>query len=397
MKHNLFLPLFLPLGLLIWGCSRDNAPIHEHGHGHNHEQEHSAHKHEHDGHEHDDHEAEEDHDGLIVISPVDAETMGVRATEVTRGNFHDVNHISGIVENYPTDVYTAVSKSKGVVKLSPTLLLGNHVNAGTLLATVSGSGISGGDDNAVAYNQMITAQRELDRLRPLHAEGIVSTRDFNAAEAVYREAQAVYSGSKSGSSIVSGIGGTVTEILVSDGSFVDVGDPIAVISKSGKVMLRVDLPTRLATKISSQDGGMVKFVGASDKTYSFEELNAKRQSQQAVKTAGAYIPLYYLINNPGGLVPGMVADVYLASGTRDDVVSVPLSAVSEQQGINFVYIKLDEDCYKKQPVVLGASDGHYVEVKSGINEGHNVVTEGMIFVKLAESNGAVPEGHSHTH
>ncbi|MDE6154201.1 MAG: efflux RND transporter periplasmic adaptor subunit, partial [Muribaculaceae bacterium] len=99
----------------------------------------------------------------------------------------------------------------------------------------------------------------------------------------------------------------------------------------------------------------------------------------------------------GNLVAGMVADIYLSGAGRDQVLSVPVGSVSEQQGVNFVYVKLDDDCYRKVPVLTGRNDGRRVEIKQGIEAGTPVVTEGMTFVKLAESNGAVPEGHSHNH
>ena len=46
---------------------------------------------------------------------------------------------------------------------------------------------------------------------------------------------------------------------------------------------------------------------------------------------------------------------------------------------------------------LGATDGARREILSGIKNGDKVVTAGTTYVRLAESSGAVPEGHSHNH
>lgn len=43
------------------------------------------------------------------------------------------------------------------------------------------------------------------------------------------------------------------------------------------------------------------------------------------------------------------------------------------------------------------TDGRMIEIKSGLKPGDEVVTEGTVFVKLAETKGNAPEGHSHNH
>ena len=132
---------------------------------------------------------------------------------------------------------------------------------------------------------------------------------------------------------------------------------------------------------------------------SLKDLNGKLLSSggAVADNEEGYIPVYFSFENNGKVVPGSYAEVYLLGAKRSDVISVPLSAVSEQQGLNFVYVRLDEDCYKKCPVTLGGNDGTRVEILSGIKSGDAVVTKGMTFVKLAETSGVVPEGHSHTH
>ena len=76
---------------------------------------------------------------------------------------------------------------------------------------------------------------------------------------------------------------------------------------------------------------------------------------------------------------------------------MPLSALVEQQGEYYVFVRLDDDCYRKSPVVRGATDGNRVEILSGLEPGQEVVVRGTTAVKLAQSAGAVPAGHSHSH
>lgn len=53
--------------------------------------------------------------------------------------------------------------------------------------------------------------------------------------------------------------------------------------------------------------------------------------------------------------------------------------------------------FRKIPVTIGRSDGSRREILSGISAGDRIVARGTTFVRLAESSGAVPEGHSHSH
>ena len=78
------------------------------------------------------------------------------------------------------------------------------------------------------------------------------------------------------------------------------------------------------------------------------------------------------------------------------MISVPLSALTEEQGVKFVYVQMDDECYRKQEVKTGLDDGTHVEILSGLKEGDRLVTEGAIHVKLASASNAIP-AHTHNH
>ncbi len=89
--------------------------------------------------------------------------------------------------------------------------------------------------------------------------------------------------------------------------------------------------------------------------------------------------------------------MYLLGASRDGVLTVAEAAVSEQQGRYFVYVEKSPGHYEKRPVEIGQTDGTRREVLSGLQSGERVVCKGMTFVRLAETSGVVPEGHSHSH
>ena len=109
------------------------------------------------------------------------------------------------------------------------------------------------------------------------------------------------------------------------------------------------------------------------------------------------MPVYFSAGRTPGLVAGTTFTAYLLGTPRHDVVSVPSTAISEQQGDYFVYEQLDDECYAKRRVDIGATDGQRVEITQGIAPGTPIVVKGVTTIRLAETGSNIPEGHTHNH
>ncbi len=88
-------------------------------------------------------------------------------------------------------------------------------------------------------------------------------------------------------------------------------------------------------------------------------------------------------------------EVYLLGSSIENVISIPLTALTEEQGVYFVFVQIDEEEFQKKEVKLGQSNGENVRILSGLLSGDKVVSQGAYQVKLAASSSIVPEGHSH--
>lgn len=368
--------------------------------GHHHEREHEhAHAHEHNGHSHEAIEEGEDHDGdEIVLEPDAARRFGVETTVVAPASFSETVKVTGYIELNPANLSNAVARSAGILTFAKGIVPGMTVRAGQTLASVSGAGVAGGDLNAVTAAELDAARRELDRLQPLYDSGVVSLKELNAAKAAYNRAKNASTGSGGGSAVVAPRGGVITSIDVAQGAFVDAGTVVAVISSGEEMILRADLPQKYASRASSFTGANFRTVSA-DSVYSVSDFGGRRVSSSSAptKTMPGYLPIYFSLSGAGQLTADTFAEIYLIGGQRDNVISVPKDAITEEQGQRFVFVQIDEHGYEKRNVSIGATDGVNVEILSGLNPGDNVVTKGAIFVKLAQSSGAVPEGHSHNH
>lgn len=82
-------------------------------------------------------------------------------------------------------------------------------------------------------------------------------------------------------------------------------------------------------------------------------------------------------NSKGLLKAGMNTTVRVQSNTSAKSIVIPFKAVTEQLGEFFVYVAGDSSKVSQRKVVLGKQLGTNVVVKEGLNEGENVVTQGV--------------------
>ncbi len=385
--------------IYITGCNpnANDELSHHHNHDHDkthrHEQHDADHKHDHDGEEKDD-----SHKGVIVLEPETAELMGVKTSIVKAEPFNEVIKVAGVITDAPSGTGIVSAPVSGIISIVPGITQGSSVNAGSAIATVNADKVAGGNANLAAKAALDAARRELDRLKPLYDDRLVTASDYNAAVRAYDEARANYSSAAASGRATAPCSGIITTLNVSSGSFVNAGDPIATISSNKKLTLRADVPQRYYASLTDIDDARIRLPYGPE-AVAISSLGGKRVAPAASASSDVpgYVPVYFTFDNDGSLVRGAGVEVYLLGRSGAPVISVPVGALSEQQGRMFVFVRLDEDCYRKTPVMTGRTDGFKTEIVSGLNEGEDVVVEGAVTVRLAESSGNVPEGHTHNH
>ena len=79
-----------------------------------------------------------------------------------------------------------------------------------------------------------------------------------------------------------------------------------------------------------------------------------------------------IAKSPVGLRPGMTAQVEIAMPTRQNVLAVPIEAVSSDEGQDFCFV-VHEDRLERREVKLGQVVREMTEVTDGLREGEQVV------------------------
>lgn len=339
-----------------------------------------------------------DHSGLINLDHHRAGEFGVATEKITSGDFSSLITVSGQIESRATDEAAATATRSGILSLSPDVNSGVRVAAGASIGSVRSADVQGGDPSVQAIAARDAAKRELDRLKPLHEDGIVSTQTYNKALADYENAQAALRGTKQGSAAVtSPKSGVITQLLAKSGDYVEAGQRVAVVSGNTHLTLRADVPEKYVMQLSGVRSANFRAASSGD-TYSIDELGGKMLSNPgAVVAVNGYIPLYFSFANNGKVAPGAYAEIFLKSSPRQDVLSVPKEAIVEINGNKCVYTRHGEDLYEKHVVHLGASDGKRVEIVSGLEPGKDVVVKGAQVIRMAETSATAVPGHSHSH
>ncbi len=393
-------------------CTGDHNHDHQHEEEHNHEEHEDSNDHDHE--EEHVHEAEEcsgDHnhqhdqenhsDDEIIISPKKAKNLGIKTRKLSPESFEKVIKTSGQILAAQGDEKTVVATTAGVINFNNSIFNeGKSVKSGETLLRISNNNIVEGDPFIKAKAAYEVASKEYFRNKELIEDKIISQKDFDQSYERYITSKASYDAlakSRDGSqtAITSPISGFIKTRFVQDGEYVSVGQPLAIVSQNKRLRLRAEV----SEKHYSQLAGITSanFRPSYEKeTYKLSDLNGKLISYGKSSSDNSFfIPIIFEFDNNGTLVPGAFTEVYLLSSPLDNVLSVPVSALIEEQGSYFVFIKVDDEGYVKKEVKTGHNNGKNVQILSGLKKGESVVTSGAYQVKLAGNSSAIPHGHEH--
>ena len=374
----------------------------------------------HDGHDHDEHShgghvhgsncahgtEEEAHVesnalfGEIILEPEQAKAAGVEAAVITPKSFRKVIATGGQILSAQGDEMVVVANVAGVVSFRKPLTDGVSVSKGASLLSISSRQMQDGDPAERARIAYQAAKQEYERAASLVESKIVSEKEFVRIKEAYENARLSYeafSGSQSGGgvSVPAPMEGYIKNSFVSEGDYVSVGQPLLSITRNRRLFLQADVSEKYY-------GALSRIVSANFRTsydknvYELSEMNGKLVSYGRTSGDNSYfIPVTFEFDNKGDVLPGSYVEVYLLSDEMPDVLAVPYTALTEEQGAHFIYRQIDEEGYLKQEVTLGANNGKEVQILSGINSGDRVVVRGAYQVRLASVSNAIPHGHEH--
>ncbi|MFA8433436.1 MAG: efflux RND transporter periplasmic adaptor subunit [Marinifilaceae bacterium] len=319
--------------------------------------------------------------------------------------FRDVIKTTGELISANQNEIKVVAQTNGIVQFqSNEIVAGKTVAKNQSLFNITGKGLSG--DNLTqryiaAKTDFVKAERNFTRAENLHADQIISEKDYLEVKTNYEQAKTTFDQlnrnySSKGIQLKSPTKGFISSILVSQGEYVEKGQVLAIIDRNTKLVLRADVYQNQLPRIS-QIRSANFILPYSKRVYQTSELNGKLIAYgKDVQKSDYTSPLYFEINKTSELYSGTFVEIYLQSETHTDVVAVPKPAIMEDQGTKYVFVQEEGEAFVKRYVKTGSDNGLEVEVVEGLQKGERIVTKGAYFVRLASLGGALP-AHSHSH
>jgi membrane fusion protein, heavy metal efflux system len=322
---------------------------------------------------------------------------------VKKGTIREIIKTSGQLTSSPADETVIIAGSSGVITFVNRMPIGKSINPGTHLFTITGKGVTH-ENIDVQFSQYKAefekAQKEYNRQQELRKQNINSERDLEQAKLNYEVAKGKYYNVSSsylgGQKITSPQRGFVKSIMVTEGQFVQVGQPLIQLSENQNIILKAEVSQKYFSKLPFITAA--SFRTPYDSAFrDISEFDGKLISYgKNVQAADYFVPVFFQLENRGNLVPGSFAEVNLKTTPVTGTIVIPVAALLEESGKYYVFIQSEGESFLKRYVKTGINDGIEVQVLSGIEEGEMLVTRGAYQIKLASQSSAIP-AHGHEH
>jgi cobalt-zinc-cadmium efflux system membrane fusion protein len=323
---------------------------------------------------------------------------------VIQGEIFEMIATSGVWKVSPSDHRTLVASTSGTVTFKgENMVEGKKVNKGQVLMTVSSEGLTSNNlsaDIQKANAYYTQAKSAYERKKQLFESKIVSKSEFEQVEQKYQVTKSTFETlnagySVGGKQVVVPFNGYIKTIAVGNGSFVQEGAAMVVITSHQSSLLEAQVSPSYASRLQS-----IHDVWYQPKSGTWSSLNrtggAILSVGKEVERDKPLLSVFAKINDVVEMPEGSFTEVHLAFGQPMKTTIVSESALLEAYGKYSVIVELSGESYERRPVTIGRRNGNEVEIKTGLSVGEMVVTKGAYQVKMASMSGAVP-AHGHDH
>jgi RND family efflux transporter MFP subunit len=280
-----------------------------------------------------------------------------------------------------------------------TVKVGDHVNAGQLIASISNNDIiakrSQVDASITeAEAALKSAQKDLDRFTALYKQQSATAKELDNTTLQYNATKAKVEAAKqmrnevnamlAYTSLTAPFAGTVTQKFADAGNMANPGMPIVTIEQSGTYQVSASVPETEISQIKLGESVNVS-IRSINRSFNGKITQINPSSQF---TGGQYIiKISIPDNDKKGLYAGMYANIGISAvanptnHTEGNAVLVPVSAIVNKEQLTGLYTVSSNNTALLRWVRLGKTYGEKVEVISGLdkNESFIVSAEGKLY------------------
>jgi RND family efflux transporter MFP subunit len=323
----------------------------------------------------------------------------VKLAPVKKGPISYVLDTSGDVQ--PIMQVDVVSRISGYVERIH-FEMGDRVAAGQVVATIEPKeqGHRVEEEEAAVKvavatlkekeSQLAHAEKQVERARLLRQKDFISSQELDEAEtkaqtakaqkelaeAQWAQRQAALAQSRyqlSLTRVVAPFSGAVTRRLVDPGAHVSSATPILTLASPNPLKVIVNIPERDVDLVRSGMVARLQIDTFPGRVFEgkIARLNSALDPSSRTLMAEVHVP-----NRDQLLKPGMFARVSLVLAESRDALLVPVEAVVEEEGKDFVY-SVTESKARRREVTRGWTQDSLVAVTKGLEEGERIVVAGQ--------------------
>jgi cobalt-zinc-cadmium efflux system membrane fusion protein len=352
---------------------------------------------------------EHEDEDVVKLSDAEAARAGIRSEALEEQELADALSLTATIQANPERLAHVAPRLPGRV-VAVMAKLGDVVKQGETLATLESIEI--GEAYAAwaqAEAEAKVARAAYERAERLHADQIIPGKEYQQARGTHEKTRAQAQAAEQklrllGVSPAQISEGTVSRFPVAaplSGSVIDRKAVIGELAKPEEALFTVADLSRvwLEANVGEADLGRVRpgsvararFAAYPDDVFEGKVSHVGATLDKETRTARAIVEL---ANPKGFLRPHMFGNVAIETGSARKVLALPESAVTLIQGLPTVFVE-ESAGFRPHPIEVAGRAGGRVIVKSGVEAGDLVVTEGVYALKARALKSQIGSGHAH--
>lgn len=320
----------------------------------------------------------------ILVASIIVSSCGKNKEETTAAIVPKVNVKDLVSEKQPEILsYSGTIEADNTVTLgfsipgriiSVNVQEGQHVATGQLLATIETTTYKNAFD--IANAGLEQANDNYKRLNELYTKGSLPERDFIAIKVAVAQATAnknLAAKNLADTKLYAPFTGIITTKSTEKGASAAPGIPVFTIMKTDKVYATVAIAESEIAKFKIGTPAKVK-IASINETFEGKISILNPSADLTTRTFEAKV---LLNNQKGNLLPGMISDIKIETGSTVDAITIPADAiVRDADDITYAFVVENNHAIKKR-VNLGNFKGEEVIVNDGLKTGDKVIISGQ--------------------
>ncbi|MFC5284622.1 efflux RND transporter periplasmic adaptor subunit [Pedobacter alpinus] len=304
----------------------------------------------------------------IILDENQIKLANIKTQKLGTSNYENSKLLNARVIANPENVYTVASKFNGRVDKLYYQEVGVFVNKGALLYKIYSEDLLSmqkeyllnkklsnefPDENI--YKKLFIASKNKLELYGLNQQQIARINDKNTQPYI---------------SVYAQNSGIITEISITEGEYLSEGMPVLRMEDLSNIWVEAHLYSNEISNVKVGNAITIQVENFEPQKAKVDFLSPQLNANSQIITLRAS-----LNNTNNKYLIGMKATVKLIRNSSKDALSLPTNAVIRNNEDTYVWVK-ENDSFKRKEVEISSENENSVLIKSGLNNGEEVVVSG---------------------